>query len=77
MKTAIFIPDDVFEDAERLARRLGQSRSQLYSRAIRDFVARYEPESVTAALDAVIASEGSDDAMVAEASRRILVRTEW
>lgn len=77
MKTAISIPDDVFEDAERLARRLGHSRSQLYSRALREFVARHEPELVTAALDAVVASEGTDEVIVTRAGRRTLLRTEW
>src|SRR6266511_1777128 len=41
MKTAISIPDDVFEEAERLATELQTSRSQLYSRALQEFVARH------------------------------------
>jgi len=77
MKTAISIPDDVFEDAERLARRLGHSRSQLYSRALREFVARHEPDHVTAALDEVFAGEPEGDAFVARAGRRAIERTEW
>jgi hypothetical protein len=31
MKTAISIPDAIFAEAERLARRLEKSRSELYS----------------------------------------------
>ncbi|CAN5638719.1 hypothetical protein BH23DEI1_BH23DEI1_11520 [soil metagenome] len=77
MKTAISIPDDVFEDAERLARRLGHSRSQLYSRAIREFVARHEPEHVTAVLDAVVSDEAKVDPFVAHAGRRVFEQTEW
>ena len=77
MKTAISIPDDVFEDAERLARRLGHSRSQLYSRALREFVARHEPDHVTAALEEVFAGEPTVDAFVARAGRRVIERTEW
>ena len=77
MKTAISIPDDVFEDAERLARRLGHSRSQLYSRALREFVARHEPDHVTAALDAVVPDESSVEPFVARAGRTLLERTEW
>jgi hypothetical protein len=34
MKTAISIPDKVFKEAERLARRLGQSRSKLYGEGV-------------------------------------------
>jgi len=78
MKTAISIPDDVFQDAERLAAELKQSRSQLYSRAVREYVARHSADSVTAALDAVYAVgsiSGSD--FVRVASTRTLERTEW
>ena len=78
MKTAISIPDDVFQDAERLAAELKQSRSQLYSRAVREYVARHSADSVTAALDAVCAvgsDSGSD--FVRVASTRTLERTEW
>ncbi len=38
MKTAISIPDRLFEAAERLARRLGMSRSELYTKAVSQFV---------------------------------------
>jgi metal-responsive CopG/Arc/MetJ family transcriptional regulator len=38
MKIAISVPDDTFEAAERMAKRLRMSRSQLYSRAVEDFV---------------------------------------
>jgi predicted transcriptional regulator len=77
MKTAISIPDDVFEDAERLARRLGHSRSQLYSRALREFVARHEPDHVTAVLDEMCTGELAADVFVARAGRRAIERTEW
>ena len=49
MKTAVSIPDDLFEQAERLARRVGATRSGLYSRAVREYVARHAPDEVTAA----------------------------
>ena len=78
MKTAISIPDDVFADAERLARELKQSRSQLYSRAVREYVARHSADSVTAALDAVCEEVGADDTGFAtHAARRSFERTEW
>ncbi len=77
MKTAVSIPDDVFEDADRLARRLGHSRSQLYSRALREFVARGEPSSVTAALDAVVVEDPTIDAFVDRAGRRAVARSDW
>ena len=47
MKTAVSVPDDIFEGAERLARREGRSRSEVYSAALREYVARHSPDEVT------------------------------
>ena len=77
MKTTISIPDDLFAAADRLARELKQSRSQLYSRAVREYVARHSEDSVTAALDAVCAEVPPDTAFVTRAARRTFERTEW
>ena len=78
MKTAISIPDDVFTDADRLARKLKQSRSQLYSRAVREYVARHSEDDVTSALDALYAQESSArDEFGSAAAKRTLGRSEW
>ncbi|PKQ29309.1 MAG: hypothetical protein CVT60_06040 [Actinobacteria bacterium HGW-Actinobacteria-10] len=78
MKTAISIPDEVFTEAEKLARELNQSRSQLYSRAVREYVARHSSDSVTSALDAMCAEESDADSEFATAaSRHILEDSEW
>lgn len=78
MKTAISIPDDVFEAAERLGKRNRKSRSQLFSDAVREYVARHSPEEITEAMDRVCAAlDGSADPFVRLASRRVLERTEW
>ena len=53
MKTAISIPDPIFESAERLASRLGMSRSQFYSKAVKALVEKYRYQGVTEQLDAV------------------------
>ena len=47
MKTAVSIPDEIFQSAERLARRTRKSRSQLFSDAVREYVARHAPEDIT------------------------------
>jgi len=49
MKTAISIPDDIFAQADALARVLKTSRSDLYTRAVREYVARHGEDEVTAA----------------------------
>ena len=78
MKTAISIPDDVFTDADALARELKQSRSQLYTRAVREYVARHSADSITSALDAVVASQpDSDSDFATAAGRSVLERSEW
>ena len=78
MKTAVSIPDDVFDGAERLARRTKKSRSQLFSDAVKEYVARHAPEDVTDAMDRVCAELGSpSDEFVASAAYRILERSEW
>ena len=78
MKTAVSVPDDVFEGAERLARREGRSRSEVYSAALRDYVARHEPDEIADALDRVVAEVGEgSDPFLAVAGRRILESTDW
>lgn len=80
MKTAVSVPDDVFAGAERLARRAGRSRSDVYSAALREYVARHEPELVTDEIDKTISElgdEGLMDGFVLAAASRTLSTTEW
>lgn len=77
MKTAISIPDDVFADAERLARELNKSRSRLYGDAVREYVARHSAESITEALDRVCDEVEGRSEFVAAAARRALGRSDW
>ncbi len=78
MKTAVSLPDDVFERVERLARRTKKSRSQLYSEALREYVARHAPEEVTESMDRVCAELGrTTDEFVSAAARRTLEKSEW
>jgi transposase-like protein len=53
MKTAISIPDPIFAAAEKLARRLGISRSQLYSEAVDALIEKHRYSGVTEQLNAV------------------------
>jgi metal-responsive CopG/Arc/MetJ family transcriptional regulator len=78
MKTAVSIPDHVFEQAERLARRTGKSRSHVFSSALREYVARHAPDEVTEAMDRVCELVGAQgDLFVARAARHTLGRSEW
>ncbi|MEA2415607.1 MAG: hypothetical protein QOI58_2264 [Thermoanaerobaculia bacterium] len=60
MKTTVSIPDSVFEAADKLARRIGISRSRLYTGALRRFVQDHDDEAITAKLNEVYATEASD-----------------
>jgi metal-responsive CopG/Arc/MetJ family transcriptional regulator len=53
MKTAISLPDKLFEDADAFARHTGVSRSELYATAIAEYLARRSSERITARLNAV------------------------
>jgi metal-responsive CopG/Arc/MetJ family transcriptional regulator len=59
MKTAISIPDSVFEAAEKLANRVGVSRSQLYTKAVKEFLKEHQNELVTKKLNEVYSEESS------------------
>lgn len=78
MKTAVSIPDEVFEKVERLARREKRSRSEVFSAALREYVARHSPDEITDAINRVCDQVGDQtDEFVAAATRRILEKTEW
>ena len=78
MKTAISLPDAVFLDAERLAKRLKKSRSELYREAVAEYVARHEPEAVTEALNQLAKKlDTRPDDFISAATRRALERSEW
>jgi hypothetical protein len=56
MKTAVSLPDPLFEEAERVAARLGVSRSELYARAIASFVREHRGEAITEAINQIVRS---------------------
>ena len=77
MKTAISLPDDLFDDAERLAQALHKSRSRLYGDAMREYLARHSPERVTEALNRLCADSPAADEFASRAARRTFEQAEW
>lgn len=63
MKTAISIRDEIFEAGERTANALGISRSELYAKAVAEFVSRHSTERITEQLDAVYRDDDSASAL--------------
>jgi hypothetical protein len=53
MKTAISVPDSVFEAAEQLAHQLGLSRSELYAKAVEEFIRAHKNQGITEKLDEI------------------------
>ena len=78
MKTAVSIPDEVFARAENYAHRSRKSRSEVYSAALREYLARHAPDEVTEAMNRVCEVVGGEhDEFVSEAAHRVLERIEW
>jgi metal-responsive CopG/Arc/MetJ family transcriptional regulator len=79
MKTAVSLPDHVYRDAERYAKRTRKSRSQLYAEALSEYLARHAPDEVTEDMNAVMDQLGQAgrDSFVTAAARRVLRNVEW
>jgi hypothetical protein len=78
MKVALSIPNELFESAETLGKRLGVTRSRLYASALAEYVAKHQTRKVTAQLDAVYATEESGlDPLIRRAQARSLSRDSW
>mgnify|MGYP001565921320 FL=1 len=60
MKTAISIPDPIFQSAEQLAHRLGMSRSELYSKAVSEYLHEHKSQGVTEQLNAIYGNTDSE-----------------
>jgi predicted transcriptional regulator len=80
MKTAVSLPDPVFDEAEQLAKRLRIPRSRLYATAIASFVKQHRRKGITEALNAVYGAEGEGsevDPVLQELQDRSLNREKW
>ena len=78
MKTAISIPDDVFSRADRLAKRLHMSRSELYTHAVEEYVGEHRHSRVREKLDEVYSTESSSvDLALLNAQAASLPEEDW
>jgi metal-responsive CopG/Arc/MetJ family transcriptional regulator len=60
MKTAVSIPDPVFKAADKLAHRLGMSRSGLYAEALQRYLQLHDEHAITSKLNEVLAHAPSE-----------------
>ena len=77
MKTAISIPDEVFTFAEQFAKRQHLSRSELYTRAVSEYVEEHKTMQVREQLDEIYSIKSSelDPALTQLQSKA--VKEEW
>jgi metal-responsive CopG/Arc/MetJ family transcriptional regulator len=77
MKAVVSIPDPIFKAADDLAKRIGVSRSRLYSVALQRYVQEQDEEATTAKLNEVYDQEPSAlDPMLQSIQSRSLDRDE-
>jgi antitoxin MazE6 len=78
MKTAISVPDETFEQAERRAAALGVSRSEFFTRAAQHYLRELDAHSLTARIDIAVALVGTDESSQAAVAtgRRLLASDE-
>lgn len=79
MKTAISIPDSVYNAAEQLASRLGESRSELYSKAVDNYIKQHQDVKVTEKLNDLYEKNISsfDSAIESTRKRAWLKQNPW
>ena len=78
MKTAISIPQEIFKSAEKLAGKMGVSRSQLYVSAIKSYVEAHEGGAITAKLNEVYGSTDSRlDPKLKKLQAKAISRNRW
>jgi len=80
VKTAISIPDEIFHEAEKVAKRRGLSRSELYTNAVKQYVQDERFLGVRERLDAVYGNNSKLselDEAVRQGQKRILTDETW
>lgn len=78
MKTAISLPDELFDRVNRSAKRLGISRSEFFARAVARYIETARQAEIKASYDAAFGEEDSDAAeVVRQAARKALLSVEW
>lgn len=78
MKTAISLPDSVFEAAEVLAQQLGVSRSELYTKALQIYLEKYDRNQTLLKLNQVYSQESSElDPVMAKMQFTSLPHEDW
>ena len=78
MKTAISIPNPLFELAEEIAKQLRISRSELYAKALAEYLRSYQRTSITERLNQIYTEEDSaPDPVLSQLQLAAIAKEEW
>jgi hypothetical protein len=80
VKTAISIPDSLFIAAERLAKQMGVSRSELYQHAVNSYIEKHRADGVTESLDNIYETEGVSsglDSVIEHLQGASIIKEDW
>jgi len=81
MKTAISLPDSLYSDAEKIAESMGIPRSQLFARALEEFIKQHKQETITDRLNQLYMGNYLDENEInnvgIEAIRKLTENDTW
>jgi predicted transcriptional regulator len=76
-KISVSLPEALLTQVDALATRLGLSRSEVYERALTDFLLRQSDDAVAAALNRLAAGQAANDTAYKATQRSAVRRTDW
>lgn len=78
MKTAVSIPNHLFEEGDQLAKELGLSRSALYAQALASLVQTHRESDTTRRLNEIYdVEDGSLDPVIEALQSRAIEPEDW
>jgi hypothetical protein len=78
MKTAISVPNHVFELSEKLAKKLKVSRSKIFAMGVRKLGEEYDDDDITARINKVCEEvDTSLDPTIKKYQNRVIKREKW
>lgn len=78
MKTAISVPEDVFQLSESLAKKLKVSRSKIFAMGVKKLAEEYDDDQITRKLDEFYVKEPAEiDPVVTKMAMMSLPKDEW
>jgi hypothetical protein len=78
MKTAISVPDDIFELSKKLAKKLKVSRSKIFAMGVQKLAEEYDDDEITARLNEVYGKEKAEvDPVLLKMALMSLPKDEW